>query len=342
MKQYIISNEGQFYKANLHAHSTNSDGHLTPEELKSIYKSVGYSVLAYSDHNVLIDHSDLNDEEFLTLTSVEINVVQAANKSIAYRPCYHINFFPEDPHQVAIPCYNPRDVFGKRTDLRDAQIYIGTPDYVRDYENINDMINTFAKNGFIAMLNHPTWSLQRLEDYKNLDTTHIFSMEIYNHGCYTEGYDEINSHIYDELLRKGHKLYCTATDDNHNHFPSDHARWDSFGGFVMIKAPELTHRAIYNALKAGDFYASTGPKIFELYIEDERLYFKTSPAVKITLTTAVRQAKVLYPEKDQVSLCEGFFDLRDVYPGYIRMTVFDANGKSAWSQPIYGTFSGKT
>ena len=35
MRKYLISNEGSFYKANLHTHSTVSDGRLTPEELKS-------------------------------------------------------------------------------------------------------------------------------------------------------------------------------------------------------------------------------------------------------------------------------------------------------------------
>ena len=68
MKRYVLPEDGTFYKANLHCHSTCSDGTLTPEEIKEIYKSNGYSVVAYSDHNVLIDHSDLDDEDFLTVT----------------------------------------------------------------------------------------------------------------------------------------------------------------------------------------------------------------------------------------------------------------------------------
>ena len=30
---------GQFYKGNLHSHTTNSDGHLTPEEAAALFKS---------------------------------------------------------------------------------------------------------------------------------------------------------------------------------------------------------------------------------------------------------------------------------------------------------------
>ncbi|MBQ8213690.1 MAG: PHP domain-containing protein [Clostridia bacterium] len=341
MKQYIIPQNGNFYKANLHCHSTNSDGKVSPEELKNIYKSAGYSVLAYSDHNVLIDHSELNDENFLAMTAVEIDVLKRGDSAEAYRPCYHINFYNEDPHHVALPCFNPKAIWGKRGDLRDIQPYIGTPDYVRDYDNINDMINEFAKHGFMAMLNHPTWSQQTMDDYKNLDTTHIFAMEMYNFGCDLIGYSEVNTHIYDELLRNGHKLFCTATDDNHNHQPKGTLGWDSLGGFVMIKAPELSYKAIYNALKEGHFYASSGPEIREMYIENNCLYVETSPASKITLTTAVRQARIIYPDSPHIPLTQGKFDLSKVYPGYIRVTVFDEKGRMAWSQPIWGEFSGK-
>ena len=34
MKQYLLPEKGQFYKANLHRHTVVSDGTLTPEEVK--------------------------------------------------------------------------------------------------------------------------------------------------------------------------------------------------------------------------------------------------------------------------------------------------------------------
>lgn len=34
------------YKANLHCHTTVSDGRLTPEAVKKLYKENGYSVIA--------------------------------------------------------------------------------------------------------------------------------------------------------------------------------------------------------------------------------------------------------------------------------------------------------
>ena len=38
MKKYLLPRTGKFYKANLHCHSTVSDGKLTPAELKEAYK----------------------------------------------------------------------------------------------------------------------------------------------------------------------------------------------------------------------------------------------------------------------------------------------------------------
>ena len=38
MKKYLIKEEGNFYKANLHMHTTVSDGKMTPLEVKEKYK----------------------------------------------------------------------------------------------------------------------------------------------------------------------------------------------------------------------------------------------------------------------------------------------------------------
>ena len=61
MKKYLIPENGQFYKANFHCHTTVSDGRLTPEEVKALYKEHGYSVIAFTDHDVYIPHPERND-----------------------------------------------------------------------------------------------------------------------------------------------------------------------------------------------------------------------------------------------------------------------------------------
>ena len=72
MKKFELS--GKSYKANLHCHTTVSDGHYSPEEVKEYYKAHGYSVIAFTDHEILLDHSDLCDEDFIALNGYELSV----------------------------------------------------------------------------------------------------------------------------------------------------------------------------------------------------------------------------------------------------------------------------
>ena len=89
--------DGPFFKANLHGHSTFSDGHLTPEELKNVYQKKGYSIFAFTDHEHLIDHSDLTDDRFLALTACEFAIKEFPEQSTLknYRMrVAHLNFTP--------------------------------------------------------------------------------------------------------------------------------------------------------------------------------------------------------------------------------------------------------
>ena len=72
MKRFLIPETGQFYKANLHSHSTVSDGTLTPAQMKELYRSRGYSVLACTDHELMVPHHDLTDDGFVMLTGFEL------------------------------------------------------------------------------------------------------------------------------------------------------------------------------------------------------------------------------------------------------------------------------
>ena len=67
MKKFLLPESGNFYKANLHCHSTVSDGKLTPEELKQIYREQGYSAIAFTDHWFFVTHNELTDEHFVAL-----------------------------------------------------------------------------------------------------------------------------------------------------------------------------------------------------------------------------------------------------------------------------------
>lgn len=49
--------EGNWYRGNLHTHSKNSDGMLTPEEIVNRYRDRDYHFLSLTDHNIVTDTS---------------------------------------------------------------------------------------------------------------------------------------------------------------------------------------------------------------------------------------------------------------------------------------------
>jgi predicted metal-dependent phosphoesterase TrpH len=64
--------QSQYFKAQLHCHTTNSDGIATPSEVVEAYKSLGYDILCITDHNYVTDMSSFSDSSFLCFEGEEL------------------------------------------------------------------------------------------------------------------------------------------------------------------------------------------------------------------------------------------------------------------------------
>ncbi|MBQ7642464.1 MAG: PHP domain-containing protein [Clostridia bacterium] len=95
MKVLIDGNKKQF-KANLHCHTTLSDGHWSPDRIKEEYKKMGYSVVAITDHERLVSHFDLSDENIIFITAYEMYIRDLPFDHVNDRQA-HINFYSETP-----------------------------------------------------------------------------------------------------------------------------------------------------------------------------------------------------------------------------------------------------
>ena len=334
MKKYLLTPKKEFFKANLHSHSNYSDGRLTPQEMKEAYKKRGYSVIAYSDHNILIPHPELADETFLPLNAVEVDVTEQNKKFVLAKAC-HLTMIALDPETKILPCYNRKEyLFGNAGDHRSEVCFDESqPDYIRTYspEGVNDMIEKFKEGGFFVTYNHPTWSL---EDYTNYSAYNgMDAMEICNYVCCSDGFYEYNERVYDDMLRAGKRIYCIAADDNHNGGEEHTYGFGAFGGFVMINAEKLEYKTITKALCDGNFYASSGPQIHELYVENDRVYIKFSPSVRVTMTTGSRHAEVKYADPG-LTITSADFPIKDT-DGYIRLKVVDSAGLPAFTNAYF-------
>ena len=95
----------------------------------------------------------------------------------------------------------------------------------------------------------------------------------------------------------------------------------------MIKAPALSYGAVMTALERGEFYASMGPEIYSLYVEDLRLHVECSGVRSIHMTTAGRRAAVARAETGK-TLTSASFEI-DPTDGYVRLQLTDREGLRA-------------
>lgn len=333
MKKYLLKNVGNFYKANLHVHTTVSDGDFSPEEVKQMYMERGYSIVAFTDHEVMVPHPELTDEHFVALTATEISTNNRVDCDFSFAKTYHLNIYSPDENKNCFSTFDKSKMWLEHsyqyiTKEQEASQY----NRIYDVEDVNKVIKMANDEGCLVSYNHPVWSLQNHSDYAGLKG--LWGIELYNTGCARNGYFD-TAQPFDDLLRNGEKVFPLATDDAHK-------LRDCFGGYVMINADELKYDNIFNALKNGDFYASTGPEIREISIENGVVNVKCSPVAFIGLSTESRH---LFAKRTETELMtEASFDIAwhlDMEKGgplehqYIRVTLMDEYGNVAYSRAYF-------
>lgn len=332
----ILLHERQF-KANLHAHSVLSDGRKTPEELKELYRSKGYSILAVTDHERPCDHSAMSEPDFLMLTGYEVYIrPDPEGRYNRYAPEVHLNLLAKNPHNTDLIC--PHRAYIKYVPEAEFEnLHTCGPDTPRAYttEYINRFIQIAKEDGYLVTYNHPVWSMEDPERIRSYDG--IFSMEISNFTSEAERLPEYNGALYDWLLRSGKRWYAHAADDNHNAYPLDGPRGDSFGGMTYLCTDdgELTYGGVIRALESGTFYASSGPQILSLEADGKgQVSVRTTPASSVVLMTGSKTPALALPETDGGFVTEASFSVPEQAP-YFRIHLNGAGGGYADSRGYF-------
>lgn len=326
MRKYLLPDGFHTYKANLHGHTTVSDGKYTPEEIKRFYKAKEYHAVAFTDHEVLIDHSDLTDDGFIALNGYEMAFkADGPDKRTGnHMKAYHLCLIATEPDNLSMVGFSPAYVTPGNAAAYVPYVSFRGGIYQREYsvENVNEVIRLGRENGFFVTYNHPRWSLHTAADYAPL--CGLSAVEVYNSGCDYIG--DNNAEPYDVLLRRGNMLLPLATDDNHGDS-------EMFGGYTAILAPRLSYSALTHALMRGDMYATTGPVLTELYCEDGKVRVSMSPAVSVRLRTDGRHKIGCTADKGNLVTSATLPIPDDVR--YIRLEITDAAGKTAWTRAYF-------
>ncbi len=278
-----------YYKVGLHIHTSLSDGANTPEQVALEYKQNGYDAVAFTDHWKYYPEGELCGLKIIS--GIEYNT--GTNEAI--EGVMHI---------VAL---------GMNTD----------PDVPKTASN-QQIIYAINANGGLAVLAHPHWSLNSVDDAKALNG--IFATEIYNSA--SESHQSLRAYsdmFVDLCANAGIYLGIFAVDDTHFYDGSDNCK-----GWVMVKADDSSPSSILKGLKSGDFYASQGP---DVYVErsGDGLKITCSPCsiVSVFSNLSIRPGRTVRGE-DITSYDFSIFPKEK----WLRVRVTDKDGKHAWSNII--------
>jgi histidinol phosphatase-like PHP family hydrolase len=301
MKLPPFISQNRLYRGNLHGHSTHSDGCLSPQAVVDRYAGLGYDFTCLSDHLWI-------DDAFAARSVYDASSLNSAN-------------FITLP-SAELHCR------GKRLD-QDGLWHIvanGLPvDFAcpHDTETAPELIARAHAAGAYVSLAHPEWHAMTTDEA--LLVAAADAVEIYNHSCVLSSARGSGIAIADHLLNEGHKISFTATDDSHFDLP------DFAGGWVMVAAPELSQDAIIAALKAGHHYASTGVDFTDLSLAGAVLSVGATPVDSIVISGAGHAAAARHDKN--MSFAQ--FDLSQFHSDWFRITMRNAAGQMAWSNPYY-------
>lgn len=302
-KEIFIDKNKKCIKGNIHTHSNKSDGMYSIKELLEIYKANGYDFLAITDHDIFCNE---NIEEDIVL----IHGIEAS--------CLYTGIDNTKGEYVHFCCFAP---YGKVS--QKIQQY---KNYLELQENIKELNKEYS----LIQLNHPLSSKLLDDEFIKLNGYQL--IEIYNHDDFLEETGMQNSEqLIRQLLNHNKKILVTAVDDFHG--PYKEVKNDKcFGGYIMVNSNK-NEKDIINAIKAGKFYATTGPKILDYRIEEGKLKIETTPVKRIIFYSNIRNCKNIFDENDsEITKGEYIIAGEELY---VWAKIVDKYGNIAWTQPVY-------
>jgi hypothetical protein len=170
---------GDWYKANLHTHTTASDGQADLIERVEQYGERGYAVLAITEHGVVSSAAHLSTKDLLVVDGVEVSVAPLRDTPLYHLVCLNI------AQEATIP----------------------------DAVDANDVIAWTREEGGESLVAHPYWSGNDARDLLAL-SGHV-GIELHNASCCEIGKATSTVH-WDNVLARGARLPAVAVDDAHS------------------------------------------------------------------------------------------------------------------------------
>lgn len=303
-RQAAFTGEHRMLKGALHCHTTRSDGKDDPAELVKYHHQQGYDFMAVTDHRCY-NYKNFADVPMTIIPGMEMDWILPGPGV----HCHHILSF--GPAR--------EDGNGFEQEQRFPSNRIERP------EQTQEMLDWLHANKNITAYCHPEWSGTPAREFDMLRGN--FAMEIWNSGTVMECGKDNNAAYWDELLIQGQKIYGIATDDGHN--MAQHCK-----GWVRVNS-ENDLDDILAALQEGKFYSSCGPEIYDFYVDQGVAHISCSPVSEIQFIHLRVPYPIFRAAPGEAGLTSGSVPLCVTSSPYIRAVVKDAEGRRAWTNPIF-------
>ncbi len=304
LAQIEVDPAPRWFKGNLHTHTLWSDGDDFPEMIAEWYRDHGYQFLALSDHNVLS-----NSDRWMAGAAVNRRAgVDGVGK---YRKRFGDSWVQRRGDEVRLKTFDEYrglvEERGRFLMIQSEELTGGSGDGRTLHMNATNLAEQLTFQMGSTIRESMTRNLQMVEESGKRTGREVLlhvNHPNYKWGVTAEdlaavvgerffevwnGVDGDNDPgdatrpgtdaIWDiaNTLRitqySAPPLYGLATDDSHNHH-GNKTHSPPGRAWVMVRARHLTPESIVRALRAGEFYSSTGVELEDVSFVGKRLALK--------------------------------------------------------------------
>ncbi|HEX8139079.1 MAG TPA: CehA/McbA family metallohydrolase [Pyrinomonadaceae bacterium] len=291
----------QWYRGNTHVHTINSDGDSAPDVVVRWYREHRYHFVVLTDHDYLTPVDGLNavfgaPGKFIVIPGVE--VTDRFNRQPVHTNGLNVE-------RVVLP-----------------QGGTGVADI------LNRDARAIREAGGVAQINHPNGAAT-LGARALAEATEAKLFEV---CCADErggGDAPSTEEMWDQVLSSGRRLYAVAGDDAHSFRAGS---TEPGAAWIMVRARTLTAASLLAAIEAGDFYATTGVefKDYQASGQEIRIALDDRQGARYRTYFIGRDGELL--KRDDTPTPTYRFTGREQY---VRARVERADGKTAWTQPVF-------
>lgn len=239
------------HKANLHTHTTESDGDLSPAEVVEMYREAGYTIFSITEHDTDEPAHPTWPWEDYDIDVEATGMLPIKGNEIS-RPDHIGSYFNDygDPDQDSVP--DALREIGQRNGLA-VMFHPGRYSHIHDVDFYVDLYETFP---------------------------HLIGMEVYNQSDRHPGDRELWDQTLSRLMPE-RPVWATANDDFHRleHFARSLT-------LFLLPPGELNEETFREAFVGGQFYAVHNPSRDTSQILTPQAIHLDDEAIRLRVDTA--------------------------------------------------------